>query len=84
MYLLTAHDLGVEIKNYLDYNDTLSDFLTTKLYEYYSWREQNIEKINKIYSKLLHLDNQELTNIFTTNYDGTIEAIVKNLKDDTI
>lgn len=73
----TAYELGVEIKNYLEYNDTLSDFLTTKIYEYYSWREQNIEKINKIYSKLLYLNNQELTNIFTTNYDGIIESYCK-------
>jgi hypothetical protein len=73
----SAYEQGIQIENYLEYNETLSEFLTNKIYEYYSWREHNIEKINEIYSKLLHLNNQELINIFTTNYDGTIESYCK-------
>jgi hypothetical protein len=72
-----AHEQGVETRFYFEYNDYLVDFVASKLYEYYSWREHNIEKIQKVYSRLFHLGDQDSTDIFTTNYDTVVEEYCK-------
>jgi hypothetical protein len=72
-----AHEQGVDTKNYFEYNDYLVDFVGSKIYEYYSWQEHNIENIQKVYSKLFHLGNQDNIDIFTTNYDTVVKEYSK-------
>jgi hypothetical protein len=74
---LTIGDLGVTLNNYLDYNNYLIDLTTRKIYEYYEWREENIEKAQRIYSRLFHINDQNNKDIFTTNYDTIIEEYCK-------
>ena len=45
--LLKLGGLGVTVNNYLDYTDYLTKLVTEKIYEYYGWREENIEKAKK-------------------------------------
>ena len=74
---LPGRSQGVEVKNYIEYRDTLNNFLASKIYEYYSFREGNLINAEIIYSKLLHLAKQEQINIYTTNYDNIVEGYSK-------